>query len=444
MKPEKRTGWGRALSADNHCYEISEFAKLKTSSANASGLAIGLGRSYGDSSLNSEGIHWSCGIHSKIAIEKIEDSFVADCGAGVTIGELERAAINAGLFPLVVPGTEFVTIGGAIASNIHGKSHHSSGSFGDQIYEISLLGSRGIHHKLSPNDSTSELFWATVGGMGLTGVILSAKIKLSVIQTSYIATKEKRVESLEELLKTLEEFDSQYLYTVAWIDLSGKFRGRGVVSGGNHAKIVELPNRLLREPLAVKLPNGFTLPDIFPSTTINKLTVRLFNAFWFRKPLKNNVVHIRQFLHPLDSIRNWNRIYGRNGLTQYQVQIPLGQENYIEVVLQEMRRIGVASFLGVIKRFGPCREEFLSFPSEGWTLAVDIPAGHKGLEASLDFLDEKLCEVGGKIYLAKDSRVSEHHFQRMYPKLSEWKVLKKKIDPENYWQSDQGRRLKLC
>jgi decaprenylphospho-beta-D-ribofuranose 2-oxidase len=246
------------------------------------------------------------------------------------------------------------------------------------------------------------------------------------------------------MLNLLKEFDSKYLYTVAWIDLSGDYRGRGVVSGGRHATTGELPPNFEAKRKRTSVKRSLLLPDIFPSFIINKYTVRAFNSMWFHKKLESGIVHYRKFMHPLDSIRNWNRIYGRNGLTQYQVQIPLGQENYIEVVLQEMRRIGVASFLGVIKRFGPCREEFLSFPSEGWTHAVDIPAGHKGLDASLDFLDEKLCEVGGKIYLAKDSRVSQHHFQRMYPKLSEWKVLKKKIDPENYWQSDQGRRLNLC
>ena len=267
MKFEKRTGWGRTSSVRSNVTSIDRFGDLISSQESNSGLAFGLGRSYGDSSLNSNGLSWSCLSKKEIFIDSLKQEAI--CGAGVTIGELERAACLQNLFPPVVPGTEFVTIGGAIASNIHGKAHHSQGAFGQHVEEISLLDSRGTVHKVSPS-SNAELFWATIGGMGLTGVILSAKLRLIPIENEFLIVEEQRSDSLGGLLKLLMEFDSRYMYTVAWIDISGDYRGRGVVSGGRHATTVELPSKIKKRDAGDSFKRMLVLPDIFPSFTINR------------------------------------------------------------------------------------------------------------------------------------------------------------------------------
>ncbi len=441
MKIVKRTGWGRASSIRSKEVPIERFGEVFASQESNSGLAVGLGRSYGDSSLNSNGLSWSCLSKKEILIDSSKQEAI--CGAGVTIGELERAACKKNLFPPVVPGTEFVTVGGAIASNIHGKAHHSQGAFGDHVQEISLLDSSGKVHRITP-DTNSELFWATIGGMGLTGVILSAKLQLIPIENEFLVVEEQRSNSLDELLNLLKEFDSKYMYTVAWIDLSGDYRGRGVVSGGRHATTGELPPNFEVKKNRTSVKRSLVVPDIFPSFTINKYTVRAFNSIWFHKKLKSGIVHYRKYMHPLDSIIGWNRIYGRKGFLQYQVQIPFEKEDFIYEILSTLKKIKVASFLGVVKRFGDCDAQYLSFPSKGWTIAIDIPIQNSELLLHLTFLDEKLCKIGGKVYLTKDFRLSSNHLIQMYPNISEWKEIKKRIDPDNYWQSDQGKRLNLC
>lgn len=438
MKYKMRTGWGRNLKGFVRYRSLEDFAP-QARWQEQSGLPVGLGRSYGDSSLNLEGISWHSSNLKGIAIsvEKSE----AVCDAGVTIGELERFAESKGLFPPVVPGTEFVTIGGAIASNIHGKSHHAYGSFADNLIEIEILSSSGDKLKLYPFGDTSKYFWATVGGMGLTGAILSAKLKLIPITNSFMTVREKRVSNLEEMLKELQIMDSSNLYTVGWIDLSGRFVGRGLVSGGNHSQNVDLKvstntrsNQLLSK----------SLPPLPPINFINRFSVRAFNEFWFRKPLKEGLFHYRPFLHPLDAIADWNKIYGPKGFVQYQFVIPFGEEDFIHMVMFELRKTGVASFLGVLKKFGESNSPYLSFSKPGWTLAVDIPANLYGYQSLLDKFDSALCQVGGKVYLTKDSRLNKTHFQTMYPEYDSWRDLKQALDPGNYWRSSQGMRLGLC
>ena len=437
-----RTGWGRNLGANVCVLDISNFEQRSSYVKNGSGLAIGLGRSYGDSSLNSSGLSWSSESLSSIVID--QHQMVAFCGAGVTIGDLERAAIKYGLFPKVVPGTEFVTIGGAIASNIHGKSHQRFGSFGDQLSEITLIDADGITHHLTPQGVTKEQFWATVGGLGLTGAIVSAKVSLMAVQTAFVKIDEIRVHSLVQLLDALQDFDRKYLYTVAWIDLSGDFKGRGVVSGANAAAIGEVPKKFRSNPLVMKKPRNVSLPDIFPSRFINRLTVRIFNLLWFYKPLKRGSVNLQPYLHPLDSIKDWNRIYGDKGFIQYQISVPFGKEDFLHNLLKELREIGGVSFLGVVKRFGESDPTFLSFAKMGWTISLDISASNNKLLLALDRLDEQLVKIGGRVYLTKDSRLSKSNFEAMYSQHKDWLRIKKRMDSRNFWQSEQGKRLGLC
>lgn len=437
-----RTGWGRNVGARINLLDISNLVNQDAFRKVNCGLAIGLGRSYGDSALNSTGISWSS--ESLRSIDFNLDKKVAICGSGVTIGELERASLVHGLFPKVVPGTEFVTIGGAVASNIHGKSHQKFGSFGEQLHEISVLDSSGLIHILKPNGPTKELFWATVGGMGLTGAVISAKISLMSVETAYVTTTQVRVYSLPALLATLESLDQKFEYIVAWLDLSGDFKGRGIISAANITELNDLPEKFKANPLRSETARQISVPDVFPNRFINPLTIAVFNSIWFYKPLKNRVQHIRSFLHPLDTLGNWNRVYGRKGLIQYQMLIPFGHENFIGTLLQEMRRIGGVSFLGVLKRFGKSESRYLSFASPGWTLAIDVSATNKALISTLRKLDKELIRVGGRVYLTKDSMLARKDFEKMYPQYREWLKVKKILDPNNYWQSEQGKRLGLC
>ncbi len=436
-----QSGWGRTNKSKNEILNVNDFNPDIVKKAKC-GLAVGLGRSYGDSSINSGGVYFSNNLNKKISID--HENSIATCEAGATIGELERAALSVGLFPPVVPGTEFVTIGGAIASNIHGKSHHTMGSFSSCVAEIKLLTSQGEIIYLQPENENHELFWATLGGMGLTGIILESKIKLIGVETSYILVKEKRARNIEEIFNLLSEFDSKFLYTVAWIDLSGSYIGRGRVAGGNHATYLELPSKLKKNPLKTNLPKKFQIPNIFPSKTINLYTVSLFNKLWFHKPLSNKYMNVRSFMHPLDSVKDWNRIYGKKGFYQFQFSIPIGSEVFIKSILMELKEFKMASFLGVVKKFGQSDKSLLGFPSPGWTFAIDIPAGHPEVKTWLAKKYEELANIGGKIYLTKDATLDSQNFNLMYPKSNEWRKIKLKIDPYNFWVSDQSKRIGLC
>jgi decaprenylphospho-beta-D-ribofuranose 2-oxidase len=438
MKHEVRSGWGRNIKSFAKYQVLEEFSG-QSLQQELCGLPVGLGRSYGDSSLNIGGTSWTSFNLKNITIssEKLE----VVCGAGVTIGELERFCERSGFFPPIVPGTEYVTIGGAVASNIHGKSHHTYGSFGDNLLEIEIIDSNGKKLRLSPTGETSDYFWATVGGMGLTGAILSAKLKLIPVTNSFIDVQESRVSNLTEMLKNLELMDSSHLYTVAWIDLSGRYCGRGLISGGNHSSNIGFDALTNSKS---NFASSRSLPPLPAINFINRFSVRAFNEIWYRKPLKNGLMHYRSFLHPLDKIHDWNKVYGRKGFVQYQFVIPFGGEDFIHMVMFQLKKLGVGSFLGVLKRFGESNSRFLSFPKPGWTLAVDIPSNLHGSDSLLHQFDSILSRMGGRVYLTKDSRLSKDHFQMMYPEYDSWKKIKAELDPENYWRSAQGVRLGLC
>lgn len=441
MKKIKHTGWGRTHSSFSKCYEINEINQSLLDE-NDNGLAIGLGRSYGDSSVNSSGVYLKLSNTRKIEIDPAQ--MIATCSADVTIGDLERAAIEKNLFPPTVPGTEFVTIGGAIASNIHGKSHHISGSFGKSVLEISLLKSNTEVVKIYPNGETSKFFWATVGGMGLTGVIVEVKIKLGRIETAYVTVEEKRAENLRDLINIINDFDARYQYTVAWIDLSGDYSGKGIVSGANHAKLESLPKRKQKKPNKLKNRKKIALPDVFPSWFINKNTVTLFNFLWYKKPLVQGIKPIQPYLHPLDSVLNWNRIYGKSGFIQFQFQVSNYELQFIMKILELMKQHKVVSFLGVLKKFGSADKSLLGFPSPGWTLAIDVPATKKDFIRELRKQLSNLIKIKGRVYLTKDSILTASQFQEMYPDYKQWTLIKKEMDPKGFWQSDQGKRLGLC
>jgi decaprenylphospho-beta-D-ribofuranose 2-oxidase len=439
------TGWGRSVRSDSSADKPHSLEDLQLTIANRKDsrgfLAHGLRRSYGDSALNIGGLSINMENFAEITINPETQSAII--GAGVSIGTLEISAREHHLYPPVVPGTGFVTIGGAIAADIHGKSHHLTGSFSSCVTRIRLLYSNGEVRDLFPDGPTSSHFWATMGGLGLTGVILEADVRLVQIKSSSIAVEESRADDLGSMLSMLSVADGQFQHTVAWIDLSGDFRGRGIVSKGNYFEGSFKENMRKKRPRTKESPK-VRFPEIGNHSLINRYTVRAFNEVWFRKPLAHGLSSIESFMHPLDRIQDWNRIYGKAGFLQYQFVVSDGNEDFLEQVLVAMKGIGAASFLGVLKRFGKGSSGHLSFPTPGWTMALDIPIGVENLERTLNKLDEELCARGGRIYLIKDARLRPEFVPLMYPRLEEWRSIRNQMDPQGLWQSDQARRLRLC
>jgi len=443
MRRIESTGWGRTLRSVSSEFEprsVDELQEFIGKQEVPRGvIAHGLRRSYGDSSLNVGGITIDTAFLSDLTFHA--DSRLVTAGAGVSIRSLEMASLARHMFPPVVPGTGYVSIGGAIASDIHGKSHHSTGSFSSCVKRIQLLYSDGEIRDLYPEGPTAEQFWATVGGLGLTGMILEADLQLISMEKPSVLVEETRVQDLEEMLALLSSSDENFQHTVAWIDLSGDFRGRGVVGKGNY---VSPESSKVQSSPKIKEGLSLPIPEVGGISFINKYTVRAFNELWFRKPLTNGISSIDSFMHPLDKLQNWNRMYGGKGFLQYQFVVPEGNEDFLAQVLKVMKDLGAASFLGVLKRFGDGSLGYLSFPKPGWTLALDLPAHIENLEQALNSLDSQLCARNGRIYLIKDARLKPEFVPVMYSRLEEWRSIRDNMDPSGTWQSDQSRRLKLC
>jgi len=366
---------------------------------------------------------------------------IAECGSGVSIRELEYEAHLRGFLPPVVPGTSFVTLGGAFASDIHGKSQQSDGNFSNHVAEISIIDDQGFEKKFLPE---SEEFKATAGGMGLTGFISRVHIKLKKVNIPIIYQEEIRVKNLSEMFSTLEEFEARFPYTVAWIDLSGRYLGRGLVSGGRFALEQEISKKKKLDFGFNKSQKSLSVPLLGYINFMKYPLIRTFNEFWYRKPLKKGLTTFPEFMHPLDSIGNWNRIYGKSGFVQYQLVIPDENREVLIQVLSLLKQHSVSSFLTVLKKFGQKGSGYLSFPMPGWTLAMDFASESNNLPQVIQALDNLVIRSGGRIYLTKDSTSSPESIELMYQDLGKWRNIKKKMDPSNFWQSDQSRRLNLC
>jgi decaprenylphospho-beta-D-ribofuranose 2-oxidase len=408
-------------------------------------LARGLGRSYGDSAQNGGGR-----VLDMTAMERIlaidARSGLVEVEAGVSLDRLVHVLLPLGLFVPVLPGTRQVTVGGAIGADIHGKNHHVKGSFGNHVVAIDLLTADGSVRTLTP-DGDPVLFWATVGGMGLTGVILRATIRAAHVETAFFAVDTERTRDLDDLMSRLQADDDEYTYSVAWIDLvaRGASLGRAVLTRGRSATRAQLPAKLRDRPYHFAPRSLFTAPDIFPSGLLNKATVSAFNEVYYRAaPVaqRGAIQGIGPFFHPLDIAKGWNRIYGPRGFLQYQFLVPFGEEDAMRRAVEKLAAAGAASFLAVLKRFGPGNSGLLSFPSAGWTLALDIPIT-PDLGRLLDELDELVLAAGGRLYLAKDSRATAETVQAMYPRIDEWRAVREQVDPKGIFTSDQARRLSL-
>ena len=452
--PERRllTGWGRtspstAEVVTGRAGDVDALAHAVKDLPPRGGIARGLGRSYGDPAQNGGGAVIE--LEPRAHDIRIDDAAgTATVPAGVSLDALLRTIVPRGYFVPVTPGTRFVTVGGAIASDIHGKNHHLDGSFGNHVRRLSLLLADGSVVDIGP-DRRPDLFWATVGGMGLTGVILDATVQLLRVETSRIAVDTTRTPDLDTLLTLMDEGDRYHRYSVAWIDLMAKGArlGRSVLTRGDHARADQLLPRDAVEPLAYDPQQVIAVPPLVPPPgVLNHFSVAAFNEFWFRKAPRRRVgqiISIPGYFHPLDAVGSWNRLYGRRGFLQYQFVVPFGEEATLRTVVERLAASGTTSFLAVLKRFGAANPGPLSFPIPGWTLALDLPAGAPGLAALLHGLDDLVLEAGGRHYLAKDGHTTPAALRRGYPRLEEWRAIRAGVDPAGVWASDQSRRLRL-
>lgn len=441
------TGWGRTAPSRAHVLSpvsSDEVADVINRAGSRGVLARGLGRSYGDAAQSGGAQVFDMTAMRAFDLDVAGGTVTAQAGASVD--DLLRAIVPAGFFVPVTAGTRFVTVGGAIAADIHGKNHHVEGSFGAHVTRMSVIDGTGELLELTPDDpKTAERFWATVGGMGLTGVIIDATFRLLPIQTSRMSVDTERCVDLDHVMRRMIDGDDDYRYSVAWID-SVAPSGRGVLTRGDHATRGQLDAKEASRPLDYATPSLPSAPGFVPNGLLNSASVRAFNEAWYRKHPKKRTgeLHtIPSFFHPLDGVRDWNRIYGPQGFLQYQFVVPDSAGWIVERTLNRLRDVGAPSFLTVLKRFGPGNPAPLSFPQPGWTLAADVPAGNERLGAVLDELDELVATEGGRLYLAKDSRQSPTMLARTYPRLGEWQNVRDRMDPRGVFTSDLGRRLSL-
>lgn len=442
------SGWGRTAPVTAQVVTPASVEALQTLIQQApprSLITRGLGRSYGDAAHLADATVIALSAFQAIALDAANGTVTA--GAGVSLDQILRVIIPAGFFLPVTPGTRNVTVGGAIAADVHGKNHHVDGSFGNHVKRLLLVDGNGNQRELSPGGSSEEaaLFWATVAGMGLTGVIVEATFSLIPISSSLIRVDTSRLRDLETLMAAMVEADSRYRYSVAWVD-SLDPRGRGVLTCGDHARCEEIPANPQADPLAYDPKALAAAPAFLPSGLLNKLTVRAFNEAWYRKAPRQRqgeLQAIAPFFHPLDGVHDWNRIYGPAGFLQYQFAVPDQAAELVPRTLEALRRVGAPSFLTVLKRFGPGNPAPLSFPIPGWTLAADVPAAVPGLLEVLDQLDQEVAAAGGRLYLAKDSRQSANMFCHSYSRLPEWQASARLLDGEGKFQSSLSERLTI-
>ncbi len=409
-------------------------------------IARGLGRSYGDPAQNGGGVVLDMNGLSGITSWDATTGEVTAL-AGTSLGDLMRWLIPEGWFVPVTPGTRHVTVGGAIANDIHGKNHHLVGSWGRHVSAMTLATPANGAVRVTP-DNDPDLFWATVGGSGLTGVILDATFKMEPIATSTIVADTDKTANAADVMELMTASDADYEFSVAWIDLSttGSRLGRSVLERGRFATVDELLAEKRDDPLAYVPRELLTMPFTAPRGLLNPLTVRALNEGWYAKSprrRRGRLLTIPWYFHPLDMFVHWNRGYGPAGLLQWQVVVPLGAEDTLHRVIAELAVTRVASMVNVLKRFGPGDPGFLSFPIEGWTLSVDLAAENARAAAVLDRVDAWVIEAGGRHYLAKDSRMRPGTLAAGYPRLDEFRAVRDRVDPDHVLVSDLSRRLGL-
>jgi decaprenylphospho-beta-D-ribofuranose 2-oxidase len=442
------TGWGRTAPSVARLVDTTDSeldgAALRDLAESRGVIARGLGRAYGDPAQNAGGtvVQLRPG---QIVLDVDRGEVTA--GGGVGFDELLRYLVPRGWFVPVTPGTRFITVGGAIASDIHGKNHHADGSFGVHLRSMTLLTADGERRPIT-EASDPSLWWATIAGMGLTGIIVDATFRVLPIETGRCLVDTERLPNLEALLERMESGDHLYRYSVAWVDMvaTGPSLGRSVLTRGDHATIADLDDVgvQLDDPLEFSPPALASVPRGVPNL-LNRLSVSAFNELWYRKAPRSHrgLESITGFFHPLDMVGSWNRLYGAAGFLQYQFVVPFEAVDTLRTIVREVSASGQASFLAVLKRLGDANDGMLSFPTPGWTLTMDLPAGVNGLGDLLARLDGLVLDAGGRHYLAKDATGTPSMVRAEYPRLDEWLAVRRSVDPHGMWMSDQARRLDL-
>lgn len=438
----KISNWGNypTKEANEIITSSTDELRARVTSSKVPYIARGNGRCYGDASLG-ENVLSSLQFDHVTFFDKEQGIF--SCESGILLSSILEIIVPHGWFLPVTPGTKFITVGGAIASDIHGKNHHIDGSFCDHVEEIEIMLSDGKAVTCSQSKN-KELFESTRGGMGLTGFILKAKFSLKKIETSYIRQVQVKASSLSHLLELFHEYKG-YTYTMSWIDClkSGKHFGRSILMAGEHAMPDELSKKQRQEMLRSLSNTVFTMPFNLPSFVLNQYSIKGFNWLYYQKNIKkyiNNIVSYDPFFYPLDKILEWNKGYGRNGFIQYQFVLPIeSSEKGMADILHRINKKDMGSFLAVFKVFGK-QNNLISFPIEGCTLALDFPV-RKNLFPFLNELDRIVIDYGGRLYLSKDARMKPEVFWKSYPGARRFYELIQKYNPDYIFRSVQSDRL---
>jgi decaprenylphospho-beta-D-ribofuranose 2-oxidase len=446
---QRLTGWARTAPSVAQVLSTPDPEAIAKAVSQVEGrgvIARGLGRSYGDNAQNGGGL-----VIDMTALSRIHsidaDTHMVDLDAGVSLDSLMKAALPFGLWVPVLPGTRQVTIGGAIACDIHGKNHHSAGSFGDHVRSMDLLTADGEICRLTPDGPDTELFWATVGGNGLTGIILRVVLEMTPTETAYFINDGDNTSTLDETVAFHSDgSEANYTYSSAWFDAISPppKLGRAAITRGRLALRDELPKKLAKNPLKFDAPQLMTVPDVFPNGLMNKVTLGTIGELYYRRGghYRGKVQNLTQFYHPLDLLGEWNRGYGPAGFAQYQFLVPLLAVEEFKKIIRDIQASGHYSALNVFKLFGPGNQAPLSFPMAGWNVAMDFPM-KSGINELLNELDRRVLEFGGRLYTAKDSRMTAETFHAMYPRIDEWIAVRRKVDPNGVFASDMARRLEL-
>lgn len=405
-------------------------------------LARGLARSYGDTAVNGDGgVIDMTRLNRMIAFDA--ETGVLECEAGVSLVEIIEVFLPRGYFVPVTPGTKYVTVGGAIANDVHGKNHHGDGTFCEFVESFDLLLPSGDVLTCSKSDN-ADVFWATAGGIGLTGIIVTARLRLLPVESAWISADYTRCTDLEHALEAMAATDSAHKYSVAWVDClaRGANLGRSVLMQGDHASPRQLSGARRSRPFAVKKGLPKAVPFPCPQFVLNPAAVTAFNkAFYALHPTAiGKIVDFDSYFYPLDAIQHWNRLYGRRGFAQYQATLPFESKQGLVKILERLSESRRASFLAVLKTFGDQNPGLLSHPMKGYTLTLDIP-NHGGLTPFLHELDRILLEYGGRLYLAKDAVAKPETIAAMYPRLDEFREIRKRLDPRGVLVSSMARRL---
>lgn len=407
-------------------------------------IARGMGRSYGDSATLADGkVVLTERMNRLLAFDSQQG--LLTCEAGVSFADILETFVPRGFFLPVTPGTKFVTVGGAIAADVHGKNHHAHGSLGNFVESLDLWTGQNEELHCSRTEN-SDVFWATIGGMGLTGFILRACLRLTPIETSRMRVDYLRVANLGELLPMFIEKREEATYSVAWVDClaQGAELGRSVLIRGEHARQAELNPKDSQSPFHSPRRFPLAVPFTFPGFVLNQYSVKAFNWLYYKThpTRERTLMPYEPFFYPLDRVANWNRIYGRRGFVQYQALLPIESSTTgIRRLLEEIAAARGASFLAVLKRTGEADPGLLSFCRPGITLALDVPNTGDSLRGLVARLDAIVLDHGGRLYLAKDALSSAATFGQMYPRLDEFRQVRSRLDPQGRFVSSQARRL---